>query len=437
MHRYDGESWPKAIWRRAASHLWTERQIIVRSDGRVRYISVPRTAQAVGLLVGLGLAGWLGYASAVFMDFEQLVSGRDRMLNATENAYRGLVDEMSMSREKFIAMAHALDQQRAQLSRVIEQNETLKKSLAAVESQLSSVEGERKETKDSNAKLAGQVVRLEEHLGATEGNNAQLRTEIQATSQKLSSALGERTQIEKERDQLRNRVKDLDGRLAQVQTLQEGLMRRMSDATSKDIEAAEKLLAQVGISPNQVVKKPAARGGVGGPFIPARPGDQADPFGKAIASLLSNLERRDNLHGAVNSLPLGAPLASYTLGSSFGHRVDPFNGSAAYHQGVDLTAEKKTPVHSTGAGRVIGVTMDTRLGRMVEVDHGHNMVTRYGHLSANNVKVGQKVAKGDTLGLVGSTGRATGPHLHYEVLVNGQPVDPMRFMKAGKNVQKG
>ena len=386
MHRYDRESWVKAIWRQLAAPLWTERQLIMRSDGRLRTIALPRSAQAMALLGGLGIAGWFSYATAIYFDFDDLITGRDRVISSTQGAYRGLVDEMSSSGEKFIALTAALEHKHAALARTLEENEAL-------------------------------------------------HADLQATTQMLSTAVGERTKAEQERDGLHGRINDLEGRLAQVQTLQEAAVRQMADTTKKDIEAAEKLLAQVGISPNQVAKKPSR--GVGGPFIPARPGDNADPLGKSITALLANLERRDNLNGVINSLPTGAPLASYTIGSKFGTRVDPFNGSAAFHQGIDLTAEKKSPVHSPAGGTVVTVTTDSRLGRLVEIDHGHNLVTRYGHLSAGNVKVGQKVAKGDVLGFVGSTGRSTGPHLHYEVLVNGQPVDPMRFMKAAKHVQKG
>ena len=435
MHRYDGESWVKAIWRQLAAPLWSERQLIMRSDGRVRTIAVPRSAQAMALLGGLGIAGWFSYATAIYFDFDDLITGRDRVISSTQGAYRGLVDEMSSSGEKFLALTDALEQKHALLARTLEQNERLRKSLAAAEHQVSSAESEKNQSKDQTVDLAGKVAVLEQQVWTAETHNARLHTDLHAAAQKLSAAVGERTKVEQERDGLRGRIKDLEGRLAQVQTLQETLVRQIADTTRKDIEAAEKLLAQVGISPNQIAKKPPR--GVGGPFIPARPGDNVDPFGKSIAALLANLERRDDLNGVINSLPTGAPLANYTTGSNFGPRIDPFNGSAAFHQGIDLTAGKKSPVHSPAAGTVVTATTDNRLGRLVEIDHGHNLVTRYGHLSASNVKVGQKVAKGDVLGFVGSTGRSTGPHLHYEVLVNGQPVDPMRFMKAAKHVQKG
>lgn len=434
MQRYDGESWVGARWRRLSSRSWTDRQLILRSDGCVRTVTVSRRAQAAGLLAGLGLAGWLGYATAIYFDFDEVVSGNQRAIRAIESAHRGLADETSPTRENFVALAREIEQYRAELARMIEHNDALRSSLAATEQKLKDAELARSHSRDRNAALAGRVAALEQQVGVAEQHAVRLDTDLRASTQKLSTAAAERAQFERDRALLRGRVEILENQLTQVQSLQESLVRRMSDTMARDIATAEKLLAQVGIAPSHVVRKPAR--GAGGPYIPARPGDNPDPFGKQIAALLSNLDRRDDLHGAINSLPLGAPLGRYAVGSNFGRRIDPFNRSAAFHQGVDLTAENKTPVLAPADGRVISVATDSRLGRLVEVDHGHNLVTRYGHLSAFKVKVGQKVAKGDVLGLVGSTGRSTGPHLHYEITVNGHPVDPMRFMKA-THVQKG
>src|SRR5258708_7695724 len=110
MHRYDRESWAMAMWRQVAAPLWTERQIIVRSDGRVRAIAVPRSAPAMALLGGMGIAAWFSYATAIYFDFDDLITGRDRVIASTQGAYRGLVDEMSGSGEKTLALTEALDQ---------------------------------------------------------------------------------------------------------------------------------------------------------------------------------------------------------------------------------------------------------------------------------------------------------------------------------------
>ena len=117
--------------------------------------------------------------------------------------------------------------------------------------------------------------------------------------------------------------------------------------------------------------------------------------------------------------------------SPFGVRTDPFFGRPAMHSGIDLRGEIGEPVHATADGRVTRAGRDGGYGNMIEINHGHGLSTRYGHLSKIEVKVGQRVTIGQVIGLIGSTGRSTGPHLHYETRINGEPVNPQKFLRAG------
>jgi murein DD-endopeptidase MepM/ murein hydrolase activator NlpD len=130
-------------------------------------------------------------------------------------------------------------------------------------------------------------------------------------------------------------------------------------------------------------------------------------------------------------LPLRKPLDGKTeITSPFGQRVDPFMGRMALHSGLDLRDEYGAPVHATAAGTVTTAGWNGGYGNMVEVEHGNGLATRYGHLSAILVTEGQVISAGTVIGKLGSTGRSTGPHLHYEVRVNDEPVDPVRFLRA-------
>ena len=119
------------------------------------------------------------------------------------------------------------------------------------------------------------------------------------------------------------------------------------------------------------------------------------------------------------------------MSSPFGMRLDPFLGRPAIHTGVDLRGEIGEPARATATGKVTIAGWDGGYGNMVEIDHGNGLATRYGHLSKILVKVGQFVRIGETVGLIGSTGRSTGPHLHYETRINGEAVDPQKFLRAG------
>jgi murein DD-endopeptidase MepM/ murein hydrolase activator NlpD len=180
---------------------------------------------------------------------------------------------------------------------------------------------------------------------------------------------------------------------------------------------------------------PLRAGGVGGPFIPVAVDKDAPAFDKAVSSVERNLIVEDQLRRAVPFMPIRRPLnGEAEVSSPFGYRPDPFLGRLALHPGMDLVQAYGSTVKATGAGRVVHAGPMGGYGNMVEIDHGGGLSTRYGHMSEILVEEGQMVAQGAALGRLGSTGRSTGPHLHYEVRVDGEPVDPTRFLRAGSGL---
>ncbi|WP_168990395.1 M23 family metallopeptidase [Aureimonas flava] len=170
--------------------------------------------------------------------------------------------------------------------------------------------------------------------------------------------------------------------------------------------------------------------GEGGIFVPP-PADAS--FDTQLHLLEGMLSRMDDLRGTAERLPLADPKPPGTVRSStFGLRTDPFLGRAAMHTGIDFAGAPGTPVRATGEGRVISAGDQGGYGLAVEVDHGNGVTTRFAHMSRIDVRVGQSVAPGTRLGLIGTTGRSTGPHLHYEVRVNGEAVNPQRYIDAGR-----
>ena len=161
----------------------------------------------------------------------------------------------------------------------------------------------------------------------------------------------------------------------------------------------------------------------------------SSPFERASLTLKATLDDAEKLKGAATHVPFDKPLAgSPEVTSPFGARTDPFLGRPALHTGIDLRDDTGTDVRATAPGRVVSAGLASGYGIMVEIDHGAGLTTRYAHLSAVEVTPGQQVAEGETIGLVGATGRATGPHLHYETRIDGEPVDPMRFLVAGHHL---
>jgi murein DD-endopeptidase MepM/ murein hydrolase activator NlpD len=175
-----------------------------------------------------------------------------------------------------------------------------------------------------------------------------------------------------------------------------------------------------------------AAGGVGGPFVPAdAKAESVVAFERDLAAAQYAVGALDGLRRALPTVPLRKPLSGeLQVTSTFGYRSDPFFGRPALHSGVDLREEWGQPVRATAGGTIVTAGSAGGYGNMVEVDHGGGLSTRYGHLSSVLVSAGQKVSPGAVIGKVGSTGRSTGPHLHYEVRAEGEAIDPSRFLRA-------
>jgi murein DD-endopeptidase MepM/ murein hydrolase activator NlpD len=164
--------------------------------------------------------------------------------------------------------------------------------------------------------------------------------------------------------------------------------------------------------------------------------DVDEGFAERIQHAAADVSDMRNLSDVATALPLAAPTTNTRKASGFGVRTDPFTGRPAFHPGLDFAGPIMTPVHATAPGIVSFTGVRNGYGNVVEIDHGHGLKTRFAHLAAIFVTVGQHVAIGEKLGGIGSTGRSTGPHLHYEVWVDGHVTDPERFLEAGQYVQQ-
>lgn len=196
------------------------------------------------------------------------------------------------------------------------------------------------------------------------------------------------------------------------------------------------VVLDVGLDPDRLSTS-AGGEARGGPLVPVALARSSEPFASLAGELTTTLDAVSRLSRSVASLPLGRPSsAALDVTSGFGVRLDPFTRSPALHTGIDFRADYGDAVRAAGQGRVIAAEHSGGYGQMVEIDHGHGITSRYAHLSAINVVPGQAVAAGAVLGHVGTSGRSTGPHLHYETRLSGDPVDPARFLRVGERFQR-
>ncbi|WP_192178992.1 peptidoglycan DD-metalloendopeptidase family protein [Mesorhizobium amorphae] len=217
--------------------------------------------------------------------------------------------------------------------------------------------------------------------------------------------------------------------LKAIETEQLTRVATLADNAYKSADAITQALQAAGLP----VDSDFGKSDAGGPLIPV---DGSMIFDSKVKELDEALDALDHLKKEARKLPLANPAPGHSVTSPFGVRTDPILGTAALHSGMDFRAPIGMAAKVTAPGVVVKAGWNGGYGRMVEVDHGNGFATRYGHLSEIDVTVGQKLAAGDIIGKTGSSGRSTGPHLHYEVRHNGEAVDPLRFLTVGKKVEQ-
>ncbi len=207
----------------------------------------------------------------------------------------------------------------------------------------------------------------------------------------------------------------------------EGLT-RLADRRSAVAMAA---MRQLGVNPAPMLAALDDRSAMGGPLIELSAGGSLDPRFRRLGL---SLARMDALERGLQGIPQVLPAAGTMISSGFGYRSDPFLGTAAFHAGLDFKGPIGAPIFAAARGRVAFVGQRPGYGNCVEIDHGNGLLTRYAHMSAFRTRVGETVMAGQTIGAVGSSGRSTGPHLHFEVRLNGQAVNPRPFLEVAPNV---
>jgi len=419
----------------------TDRQLILRSKGRIRYIQVPAFLQVCGIILTGAFAAWVAHSSYTYVAHEKIISAKDAAIEARERANRSMRLELSEARRSFAEATVSLEQNHKGLVSLIGQNQALKGNLESLRVELARIGSEKKKTEAQKRRYREQAEVLAGRLNDTEEKNQTLAAELKNTGSQLADALADKSNARKNGVRMSNRVSELENRLASLKEAQSELLERVADVSGSEINRLRTILASTGVKVDDLLK---AQGGAafaqGGPFEPAKNGKDdgvEESFDVALSTAGVRLDRLEALQKLMRNLPLAAPLDYFYVSSKYGRRKDPINGSYAMHRGVDFGAKHRAVVMATAPGKVIYAGWKGKFGRFVAIDHGNGIITRYGHLRRIYVKLGEKVEFRTKIGQMGSSGRSTGVHLHYEIHVNKRSVDPLKFMKAGKNVFKG
>lgn len=221
--------------------------------------------------------------------------------------------------------------------------------------------------------------------------------------------------------------------LARMEARQIAFVEQLTKSALLRSSKAEQAIRNFGLNPDSVAR--ASASAQGGPFIPFK-GSGNVRLDPRFTALGKTLARMDALERGLVAIPSGAPALAPAITSGYGYRRDPFTGAAALHSGIDFKGAHGSAILAAAQGKVVFAGVKNGYGNCVEVAHGNGLVTRYAHLSSIGVRPGQRVGKGERLGGMGSTGRSTGTHLHFEVRQNDRAMNPRPFLEANRDVLK-
>ena len=391
----------------AFDRAFPERQIYHRSGGTVRYISVSPWQQAIMAAGVTALAGWTVFATASFV-----FGGGETTLAGGEGKERARY-------ERWVQDLRARESlQRTLLEERSKETADLEKKQKALEELLNEM---REDDGQKLSALEGDGASLMVDASIEEADRRQSRDEYLMTGGlNVPAARGTSKAIEQDI----YRLFDL-----------------MEDHAAERAERARGVLMLTAVGTDNIL----ASSNIGGPEVSmgsltssASDWSISDQdFMTRIFQARARIAEMKYYEKVVDSLPLGEPVSvPYRYTSPYGIRVDPFTKRPSPHMGVDLAAYRNAPIVTTGPGSVSYAGARSGYGLLVEVDHGHGFKSRYGHLRSITVSKGDTIRIGDLVGRMGSTGRSTCDHLHYEVWYNGRPYDPNKFLKAGRHVHK-
>lgn len=447
----------------ALSHrLFPHRQFYLRSRGSVQFFEFTPAFQMTVAIATAFILVWVAYASVVVIFKEQIIATKDQRYASMQAAYEGRVSQMQLAydelngllvlaEERFQNATRDLESKHRQLTALLMQKQAMDKSVRDVRRQVADMGAymgpsyTRPEAPDGANTLVVQTAEAEPAIRQSRGQETIADSTFAKVIDSVKPTEGIPGKSPLGRNQVVQRIAGLEDRLNTVKKQQLALLGELRDGAGVQIDRYERIVQMTGLNVDQVANQVGVRpySGRGGPLISevraAAIDGVTDEFDRQFADIAGSYGRLDALTVAVSRMPLVTPIhhGQYRSTSGFGYRVDPFTGRVAFHSGADMAGEFGTAILATAPGRVIAAERRGPYGLMVEIDHGRGIRTRYGHLQSAFVKAGDQVAFRQKVATMGSSGRSTGPHLHYEIWFNDVVRDPTKFFDAGRNVFKG
>ena len=393
---------PKLHLHNEKTPFFSPKEIIFRTEGRARVLRISSKMQIFLISLFIVIAGWNFYSYQFYTKSGSIISRKEMQLDMFKVAYVNLIAD-------FMALHENIDHIIDSKQRNSDEIENYKKKATVFEDKIKTIT-----------------------------NNTGLVTENALDEKKdISEVLLQRDVVVSERDELKKQVDQMEEKLQEINNIQLEVFEKMRAISSQELDKMRRTFNEInvplrkhGLYFNPLANKKESKGGL---FIPAKSIEIDKRLTDKISQIYKNIDDLEYYREVVKHLPLGKPVWSYWVTSHYGTRNDPFRGSKASHKGVDLASRTGNKIEVKAPGKVVRADFANGYGNLVVVDHGNGFETKYAHLNKIYVKKGQTVKYNEVIGEVGSTGRSTGPHLHYEVLYHGVSVNPMPFIQAKRS----
>ncbi len=425
-----------------------EQRLFLKSDSETRFIRLRPATQAIAVVIG-GLAlAWTILATAILMlDSISAGSSRDQV-QRQQSLYEERLNTLSMDRDLRVEEAVraqerfnlALQQVASMQSRLLASEDRRRELETGIDVIQNTLRRTIEERDEARVTLDKAQVAAAPGSGRTEAGRAedQIATlEFLATS--LDGTAKDRDRMQGVADGAVVRIEKIAKEKQELELRNAAIFTQLEEALTVSVEPLEKMFLDAGMNPEDLLS--AVRkgyNGQGGPLSPialSSKGALASTEELRANAILQGLDRMNLYRLAAFKAPFDNPVKSaFRFTSPFGYRRDPKGAGTRMHSGTDFAAAYGTPIYSTADGVVTHAGWSSGYGRLVKIQHAFGIETRYGHLAQLRVSVGQKVSRGDRIGDMGNSGRSTGTHLHYEVRIGGNAVNPMTFIKAANNV---
>ena len=426
-----------------------EQRLFLKSDTETRFIRLRSSTQVIAIVGGaLGLA-WTIVATALIM-MDSIGAGSAREQSARQQAMfeerlgvlsadRDLrADDAARAQERFNAALAQVSEMQGRLLASEDRRGELETGIDAIQDTLRRTIKERDSARADAERIT--LAMDEQSGGATELGRAK---DAMATLEIVIDALGqtadERDETLAEADTAREETRLIADEKRSLEQRNDLIFTKLEEAVTISMEPLDDMFREAGMSPEDLLD--AVRegySGQGGPLSPismSTSGGVLTPEELRANAILGGLDRMNMYRIAAFKLPFAMPVKDrFRWTSGFGFRRDPKGAGTRMHSGTDMAGAYGTSIYATADGVVVHAGWDSGYGQQVTIRHDFGVETLYGHLSKVRVDVGQRVSRGDQIGDMGNSGRSTGTHLHYEVHLGGKPVNPMTFIKAGKNV---